>query len=354
MTQVPWRRSVKQHPGEVIASLFVRLAPKGLLTPAEFMKYHFNRNGLVSPTEIGTDSQALKELALIGNFDVELLYQAMWTIVGSLTEFLGRKLPQGWFRPETRRLAPGIMKSDGDDPWVRNDWQIRGLSCDCDTGELIIERSVNCHGALTWVRVQNVYSCALCKYDQRLAKPRYVTSDTLAKSRALRSYLKGDTSDLPTELVALEDHEFLSFICWLPYFAAIPDYVLVRPSPQEAATGFSMIKRWPRCFDGTVDELLTRYGAPDLVDDIWRMQVLEEALVALGRVGSKAAQQLLEARLLSRLSISGFNERNSGFMEPVVNFSSAAQRFDWPSPIDIEAIRSSQERTRRRPPSASS
>ncbi|MEA2817876.1 MAG: hypothetical protein QOI93_5755 [Rhodospirillaceae bacterium] len=318
MTQVPWRRSIKQHRGEAIASLMIRLAPKGLLTPFEFLKYHFRRDGRLSPTDIATDLEALRTLAFIGSFDVELLYAATWKVVGTMTEFLGRRLPAGWFKPGVRRLAPGVMRSD-DDPWIRNDWQIRGLPCDCDTGELIAERCANCYEALTWTRIHDVYSCGTCGYDQRLAKSRYVAPDTLVRSRALRDYLQGAGTDLPTELAALEDHEFLSLICWLPYFVAIPDRVRVRPSPHEAVTGFGLIKQWPRCFEATLDALLLGYSPPYLVKHAVNPQVLEEALVALGRVGSKPAQAILEARMLTRLGLSGLGD--SRFVKPVAKFN---------------------------------
>jgi TniQ len=164
MSQIPWRSSVKHHHGEAIASLVIRLAPEGLLTPGELLRYHFNRSGRLPPTDIATDPAALKDLALIGTFDVEQLYQAAWRTVGELTEFLGRELPHGWFKPGLRRIAPGVMKADGDDPWIRNEWQIRGIPCDCDTGEIIVERCVSCREALTWVRIHNVYSCSACGY----------------------------------------------------------------------------------------------------------------------------------------------------------------------------------------------
>src|SRR6476620_6527567 len=99
MTQIPWRSSVKQHRGEAIGSLVIRLAPEGLLTPGEFLKYHFNRNARLPPTDIATDPEALKDLALIGSFDIEELYRAAWKTIGTTTEFLGRKLPHGWFKP---------------------------------------------------------------------------------------------------------------------------------------------------------------------------------------------------------------------------------------------------------------
>jgi len=355
MSQVPWRRSVKQHPDEAIGSLVIRLAPEGLLTPGEFLKYHFGRDERRPPTDIASDREALEDLAVIGSFNVEWLYQATWKTLGTVTEFLGRRLPQGWLKPEVRRLAPGILCADSDDPWVRNEWQIRALPCDCDTGEMIIERCAKCREGLTWIRTQNVYSCAICGYDQRAAKARYAPADVLARSRDLRAYLRGDTADLPAELASLEDYEFLSLICWLTYFVALPDCVLVRPSPHEAVTGFRLAKQWPNSFDKTVDELLTRYGGnPDVVDHFWRVQVFEEALVALGRVGSQAAQTILEARLISRLRLpAGFNESKLGFIEPVARFDSRCQRFKWASPSEIDAMRSSHDRTRLRPPSSS-
>jgi hypothetical protein len=150
MTQVPWRSSVKHHPEEAIGSLVIRLAPKGLLTPGEFLKYHFNRDDRLPPVDLATDPEALKELALIGSFDVEELYRAAWKTIGLTIEFLGRKLPREWFSPQDRRLAPGVLRADGDDPWIRNEWQIRALPCDLETGEIVIERCVNCGELLTW------------------------------------------------------------------------------------------------------------------------------------------------------------------------------------------------------------
>src|SRR4051794_4542700 len=86
----------KQHPDEAIGSLVIRLSPEGLLTPGEFLRYHFNRDVRPPPTDVATDPEALKDLALIGSFDVEQLPRAAWKTIGTVTEFLGRKLPRGW------------------------------------------------------------------------------------------------------------------------------------------------------------------------------------------------------------------------------------------------------------------
>jgi hypothetical protein len=176
-----------------------------------------------------------------------------------------------------------------------------------DTGEIIIERCASCSRTLAWTDLYNVYSCAVCRYDQRLATPRYVPDDLLARSRELRAYLNGNISNIPAELSSLEDHEFLSLICWLPYFVSVPDFVRVRPSPHEAVAGFGLAKQWPACFEEAVDQLMMRYA--------------EEAIVAVGRVGSPAAKGILETRLLSRLHLpTRFDETSSGFSEPVSDF----------------------------------
>jgi hypothetical protein len=354
MTQVPWRQSVKQHDGEAIASLVIRLAPVGLLTPGEFLKYHFDRDGRMPPTDIGDDRDAVENLALIGGFDVDLLYRSMWKLFGSITEFAGRRLPAGWFKPELRRLAPGRMCADGDDPWVRNEWQIRALPCDLETGEIIIERCVRCSESLAWGGIKDVCSCGTCGFDQRQSKPHYAPADVLTASKDLGRYLRGESFGLPYEMAALADHEFLSLISWLAYFVALPECVSIRPSPHDAVTGFRLMKQWPHCFDGTVDEFVRRLtGDPEVVDDIGRVEIFEQAVVAVGRVGSKAAQALVEDRLITRLRLRDhFDERKLGFISPVARFGSVVQRFKWSSPSEMDAMRSSHDRTRRRPPSS--
>jgi hypothetical protein len=175
-----------------------------------------------------------------------------------------------------------------------------------------------------------------------LATPRYASTDLLERSRELRAYLKGESADVPAELASLEDHEFLLLICWLPHFVAIPDCVLVRPSPHEAVTGFGLAKRWPECFDKAVHELLIRCGRS--------VPVFEEALFAIERVPSPAARTILEGRLISPFQFpAGLLERGSGFMEPVAKFGGAAQGFEWPSPADMKEIWSNQKRRRRKP-----
>jgi hypothetical protein len=361
VTQIPWRRSVKHHPGEAIGSLVIRLAPEGLLTPGEFLKYHFNRDGRLPSTDIATDPEALKDLALIGGFDVEQLYRATWKTIGAITEFLGRRLPRGWFKPELRRLAPGVLRADGDDPWIRNEWQIRALPCDFGTGEIVIERCVNCGEQLAWARIQSVCSCGICGYDQRKAKSRYAPKDILSGAREIGSFLRGDARNIPGELAALEDQDFLALIAWLAYFVALPDCVLVMPSPLDAATGFRLAMQWPHSFDDTLDDFLSSTIGCTHLDETARIKIFEAAIVAVGRVHSRPAETLIKERLLFRLRLSDhFDERFLGFIEPVAGFASSdpgaasamVHPFNWPVPSKMEAMRSSHDRTRRRPPSS--
>ena len=294
-------------------------------------------------------------MALIGSFDVEELYRAAWKTIGLTIEFLGRKLPREWFSPEDRRLAPGVLRADGDDPWIRNEWQIRALPCDLETGEIVIERCVNCGELLTWAFIHSVCLCGECGYDQRRVRPRYAPKDILSGARELGSFLRGYAHNIQGELAALEDQDFLALVTWLPYFVALPDCVRVRPSPRDAVTGFRLAKLWPHSFDDPLDDFLSStMGSADL-DEIARIKVFESAIIAVGRVNSKSAESLIKERLLFRLHLGDYlDERAIGFVEPVAPFASRDYLFTWPVPSEMEAMRSSHDRTRRRPPPSSS
>jgi hypothetical protein len=131
---------------------------------------------------------------------------------------------------------------------------------------------------------------------------------------------------------------------------AIPNGVLVKPSFHEAVTGFEMATRRPQPFEEAVDRLLTRHKPPDVVAHEHRARVLEEAFVALSRVGSPAAQAILATRLMSYLRLpASFGERREGFVESVEKFGG----IDYSSASDMDATRSSHDRTRSKPPFAS-
>src|SRR5262249_48601840 len=145
--------------------------------------------------------------------------------------------------------------------------------------------------------------------------------DVLDGARDLARYLRGESRDVPDELALLQDDELLSLVSWLAYFSALPECILVRPSPHDAITGFRILKRWPKCFGQTLRQLVN----PGLMDEQERIAFFEKAVISIGRVGSTTAQGLIVEMLTTELWLSGGVQWKSSFIKPVADFSGSAQ-----------------------------
>lgn len=350
-----WLKSVEQFDDEAIASLAVRLAPVGKIDIDTLLRLHLDMFSL-SVSTIASRPGAIAELAALGSFDLERLSGGAWKIYKDRTEFLGCEFPAGWFDPERRRVAPGVLAADGANARVRNLWLLSAMPCDIVTGEALLDRCPACLNLLGWTKLQHVWSCQICGFDLRSERPRYSPPETFAAANELARYVIDRRIGLPPPLDDLPCLDLLKLASWMAYFRGIPERLFLNVTAKNAADGFAQLKRWPISFDAIVIELIGAETSDDLAegDVITRSMAAAGLLASIERLSSASARELVKARLaevlgLGKESIEAFHE----VMEPVMAFDEPKDRYFWPRLPATTSTRSSHERARSRPAGSS-
>jgi hypothetical protein len=129
-----WRDPITPQPDESIASIVVRLAPRGLVTVEQLLRWGLKTKPR-SAVDLVNDRNALELLAGIGSFNVQDLQSRGRRTTEHGYVVLDREVPQQWLNPHKRRVAPGVLRDDGKTPFARLLWEINALSCDLSTGE---------------------------------------------------------------------------------------------------------------------------------------------------------------------------------------------------------------------------
>src|ERR1700682_3549325 len=98
-------------PDESVQSIAVRLATICLTTVNEFLRYGL---GLVTRlSSLPADKRALRSLEELGGYGSEEIQsrKVEWTKAGYI--IYRREVPYHWICTNTRRVAPGVLFSDG-------------------------------------------------------------------------------------------------------------------------------------------------------------------------------------------------------------------------------------------------
>jgi hypothetical protein len=343
---IAWLKSVEQFDDEAIASLAVRLAPVGKIDIDTLLRLHLDMFNMSAPT-IASRPGAIAELAALGSFNLEKLSAGAWKIFKDRIEFLGCELPAGWFDPERRRVAPGILAADGANARVRNLWLLSAMPCDIITGEAILDRCPACLNLLGWTKLQHVWSCQICGFDLRSERPRYSPPETVAAANELARYVIDGRAGLPPPLNGLPCLDILKLASWMAYFRGIPEHLFLNVTAKGAAEGFAQLKRWPSSFDAIVVKLLGDLAGGDMIT---RSAAAGGLLASIERLSSASAREVVKARVaevlgLGKESIEAFHE----VMEPVLAFDEPKHRYFSPRMPAMASTRSSHERARSRP-----
>lgn len=235
------------HPDEDPASIIVRLAGRHFLRPHDLFKLYFGRSsGLLS--DIGTQPQILEQVDTIAGYGREFLLSLRWQRRAPKTvTFRDLSLPTNWIG-EVRRVAPGVLANDGDDPYCRLSWRFLPLTVDVTCGELLIERCPSCFSILTWKGTVSVYRCQSCNHDLRLCRPMFAGKDTLASARRLASVL-GFWEDRPIQFpypfATADMVDAMRALEWGAWFNGKLRRDLTARSPMNASTGIDVIENWP-------------------------------------------------------------------------------------------------------------
>jgi hypothetical protein len=188
-------KSIDTRPDESIQSIAIRMAPLALVSPNELLRYRLDHAaGLAS---LPTDANAIHRLGELGGFaPAEIMSRGI--LRGKLGYIVyKREVPLDWVGFAVRRLAPGVLKDDGDTPYLRLGWQLNALDCDVDTGQVLVERCPRCAAFLRWAKIESVVNCGECQFDVRQARTKYVPADRFSLARKFYGFMLRSGPSLP-------------------------------------------------------------------------------------------------------------------------------------------------------------
>jgi TniQ len=319
-----WTENFRPCPGECVASIAVRLAPHGLLTPQELV-----RKALKYPTLplalLPARNGPIERLARLTGLQAEELARNGWIQTLAGYRMLGREVPADWVETGSCRFAPGVLARDGGEPHIRTLWQIAALACDPDSGEALRSRCWKCGSAMTWQTRLTVCECD-CGADQRAAPIRLVPQDVALASRELATFFDYESRPLvPVSFDSLPEPALFSLLGWFGYFSDLREGARLRPSAVNAAKGYQALKRWPASFDevliSTLRDFVEQAESASRSLRIWTMAQL---MTVIDRAGSPEAIAILRARAEHVLGVSCDTKL---VLERVLG---AAHRREWP------------------------
>ncbi|MCJ2050531.1 hypothetical protein [Methylobacterium sp. J-070] len=170
--------------------------------------------------------------------------------------------------PHWRRVAPGSLRSDGNEPWIRAHWQIACLPCDPDTGETLTHLCPACGAELTWIRVEDLYRCSRhrCRADLRQAEPRYASTRDREMSALMLGLLRREPSALermPPVIARATQAEQVQFFSWLGALRPLVNGVIVPVGPFATFRGLGAALTYPASLDCMVRDLMAAHEERD-------------------------------------------------------------------------------------------
>ncbi|MET3897168.1 hypothetical protein ABIB57_001105 [Devosia sp. UYZn731] len=253
----PWRRPAPLHPDEHLNSMVVRMARYGGMSVSDFrVKYLARKPGL----DVAYDPRAIRRLSVIAGHDLDAL------LANSLLPRPDRATAE---QTPWKRVAPGMLASDGAEPYARRAWSFRAFPCDLDTSEVLLKHCPRCRSVLRWDAVR-IEICATCGFDLRNHPPSYWPSHEVADMRTIArgmGYgLLGAVPDAPIELPApfdvLTPDEKLEALAWCAQLRGLIDRSGTEGSQKTAYLGLPIARSWPDPLHQIAD-LLTRQVKAD-------------------------------------------------------------------------------------------
>jgi len=232
----------------------LRLAPLGLVTAPELLTLGLGLDRSALPM-VTRSRDAMSRLATIGRFELDDLVAASWRRTDRSVTVGNRDVPFDWLVADRRRVAPGVLREDGNEPWVRSLWQLRALPCDPNTGERLIDTCV-CGSPLFWSNALSVTGCQFCGADISKSEPEYVSENDHKRVQEFSRLFRHPSrvTSLPAPFDDVHDRTLFAAMSWLGTMNVDPQAM---PQPEHAVSGYELLKEWPAGFDRLIREQIS-------------------------------------------------------------------------------------------------
>lgn len=258
-------RTVVPHGGEDIRSVAVRYAKLKRLTVADLMVAGLGAQE-AHLTSVPLKTALIQRFADLAGLDAAVLRAEAFGSAGTDFELFGSPASVDMTVPHRRRIAPGILRADGDEPWVRAHWQVACLPCDPDTGETLLHLCPQCGATLSWMWVKDLHRCDRCRVDLREAEPRYASARDRELSALMLGLLRREPSAIermPPMVAGATPAEQVQFFSWLGSLRALVNGVVLPDGPFVTFRGLEATMSFPGSFNRMVLDLMAAHEERD-------------------------------------------------------------------------------------------
>lgn len=259
------RRTVVPYPGEDIRSVAARYAALKRLSVLDLMAA-----GLKSKdkdlTSLPLKTDHLEAFGELAGIDLQRMRHAAFGQGEDGFELLGSRASIDMIVPHWRRIAPGKLRSDGDDPWIRGHWQITCLPCDPDTGEVLLHICTECGATLSWLNFDAVHRCQRCHFDLRRIEPRIACAMDRDLAALMVGVLRRDPSALermPPMVQRVPTAQQVQFFAWLGALRTLVNGVEIPMEGFATFEGFGSALAFPASFNRMVVDLMSAHEQRD-------------------------------------------------------------------------------------------
>lgn len=259
------RRTVLPHPGEDVRSVAVRYAGIKRLEVPRLLTAGLGLEGR-GLTSLPLKPEALAAFANLAGFDLARVRAAAFAQGDGVFEMLGSPASPDMIVPHWRRLAPGMLRADGDQPWIRAHWQIACLPCDPETGERLVQICPGCGSALSWVTVVRMHECEGCRLDLREVEPRLASEREKDLAGLLLGLLRRDPdaqSRMPAVVSGAPPIEQIEFFAWLGCLRAQVQGILIPSGSFATFRGLELALDYPTSLRGLAIDLMSAHEERD-------------------------------------------------------------------------------------------
>ncbi len=278
------------------------------------------------------DSKALMRLAAIVGQEPEFTLKIAAADAAPLPEIESgcrSSVPVGTYSSGYRRVAPGMMRGDGETPYARLAWSVAAFPCDLVTGEILVSRCPACGKELTW-HTDRICQCDSCPFDVRDIEPIFCPHEELADIRVIagmmgwQDYGGAQRPALPEPFGSLPANDLVAALGWCAYLQGVLDRSGIGADAAHAHLGLPVALAWPTPLD-QLASLMTR----QLDSRVYDLQAAMQLLLGDGLPRSLAEHirlQAAEAMQRAVHSRASDTERYNRSYLTLPNLATAARR----------------------------